>query len=63
MEAAGAVGMVYLNEWSCIGDNKITKFIQGSESCLFFREDFKKFGSYGQVGRVLKKIVETEGLI
>lgn len=52
------VRVAYKNSVAC----KAKRYVADSRAKVFLREDFKSFGSYRQVSRVLAKLID-EGLI
>lgn len=43
--------------------DRISKSIKASKANVFIRSDFNKFGSYDQVGRALKELIESGDLV
>lgn len=43
--------------------DRISKSIKASKANVFIRSDFNKFGSYDQVGRVLKELIDNGDLV
>lgn len=43
--------------------DRINKSIKASKANVFIRADFNKFGSYDQVGRVLKELIDNGDLV
>ena len=42
---------------------RINKSIKASKANIFIRADFKKFGGYSQVGKVLKELIDNGNLV
>lgn len=43
--------------------NKVSARIKRSKACVFFRKDFDDMGTYRQIGRILKQLVNEGTLI